>query len=99
MSDGALTRPTAKVEKDFLFSSGKLSLECNLEKDVFYHGQEIPVNLFINNNGNNQGIKLKGIYNKTVVVQGLLTNLYHRSSTDTIVAIMCRNDEFSSRMS
>ena len=56
MGDGALTRPTAKVEKDFLFSSGKLSLECNLEKDVFYHGQEIPVNLFINNNGNNQGI-------------------------------------------
>ena len=56
VSDGALTRPTAKVEKDFLFSSGKLSLECNLEKDVFYHGQEIPVNLFINNNGNNQGI-------------------------------------------
>ena len=75
MSDAALTRPTAKVEKDFLFSSGKLSLECNLEKDVFYHGQEIPVNLFINNNGNNQGIKLKGIYNKTVVVHGLLTNL------------------------
>ena len=56
MSDAALTRPTAKVEKDFLFSNGKLSLECNLEKDVFYHGQEIPVNLFINNNGNNQGI-------------------------------------------
>ena len=55
VSDGALTRPTAKVEKDFLFSSGKLSLECNLEKDVFYHGQEIPINLFINNNGNNQG--------------------------------------------
>ena len=70
VSDGALTRPTAKVEKDFLFSSGKLSLECNLEKDVFYHGQEIPINLFINNNGNNQGKYLKGIDNKTVSCSG-----------------------------
>lgn len=50
--DGAVRCPTAKAEKSFLFSKGKLGLECSLDKEVYYHGQEIPITLSINNNAN-----------------------------------------------
>ena len=52
MPDGAVRCPTAKAEKSFLFSKGKLGLECSLDKEVYYHGQEIPITLSINNNAN-----------------------------------------------
>jgi len=55
--NGNLNRPTAKAEKKFLFSRGKLGLECNLEKEVFYHGQDIPIHLSITNNGS-KSVKL-----------------------------------------
>ena len=52
MPDGAVRCPTAKAEKSFLFSKGKLGLERSLDKEVYYHGQEIPITLSINNNTN-----------------------------------------------
>ena len=33
-------------------AKGKLSLECTLDKEVFYHGQEIPIHVSVNNNAN-----------------------------------------------
>jgi arrestin-2 len=44
--------PTAKAEKGFLCAKGKLGLECTLDKEIFYHGQEIPIHVSINNNAN-----------------------------------------------
>lgn len=44
--------PTAKAEKGFLCAKGKLALECTLDKEIFYHGQEIPIHVSINNNSN-----------------------------------------------
>ena len=38
--------------KGFFGSKGKLSLECTLDKEIFYHGQEMPINIAINNNSN-----------------------------------------------
>ena len=42
--------PTAKADKGFFGSSGKLIMECTMDRDIFYHGQELPVHVVINNN-------------------------------------------------
>ena len=52
-----MKKPLAKAEKDFFFSRGKLGLECGTNKEIFYHGQEIPINISINNTGS-KSVKL-----------------------------------------
>jgi len=42
--------PTATAEKGFVFGSGKVQLECNMDHEVNYHGQAIPVNVSVTNN-------------------------------------------------
>ena len=42
--------PTAKADKGFFGSSGKLIMECTMDRDIFYHGQELPIHVVINNN-------------------------------------------------
>lgn len=44
--------PTSSAEKGFLMSKGKVVLECTLDKDINYHGQEIPIHVSIHNNSN-----------------------------------------------
>lgn len=41
--------PTATTEKGFMFGSGKVSLEASLEREVYYHGEDIPLTISINN--------------------------------------------------
>lgn len=42
-------QPSTLVSKGFTLSSGKLNLEVTLEKDIYYHGEQIGANLSINN--------------------------------------------------
>ena len=44
--------PTAKADKGFLASKGKVHMECTLDTETFYHGQELPIHVNINNNAN-----------------------------------------------
>lgn len=32
-----------------MFGSGKVSLEASLEREVYYHGEDIPLTISINN--------------------------------------------------
>ena len=41
--------PTSTAEKGFMFGSGKIALEANLDREVWYHGEDIPVHISINN--------------------------------------------------
>jgi len=41
--------PTAKADKGFLCAKGKVNLEVSLDKEIHYHGEEIPVHININN--------------------------------------------------
>ena len=41
--------PTATTEKSFMCGSGIITLEANLDRDLFFHGEEIPVHIAINN--------------------------------------------------
>ncbi|MPC10443.1 Arrestin [Portunus trituberculatus] len=42
-------QPQTLVSKSFTLSPGKLNLEVSLERDLYFHGQQVQVNLNINN--------------------------------------------------
>jgi len=41
--------PTSTAEKGFMFGSGKLILEASLDREVYYHGEDLPIHISINN--------------------------------------------------
>merc|ERR1719483_151335 len=41
--------PTSTAEKGFMFGSGKLVLEASLDREVYYHGEDLPIHVSINN--------------------------------------------------
>eukprot|EP00090_Calanus_glacialis_P028990 TRINITY_DN46486_c0_g1_i1.p1 TRINITY_DN46486_c0_g1~~TRINITY_DN46486_c0_g1_i1.p1 ORF type:complete len:406 (-),score=100.14 TRINITY_DN46486_c0_g1_i1:476-1693(-) len=41
--------PTSTAEKGFMFGSGKLVLEASLDKEVYCHGEDLPIHISINN--------------------------------------------------
>ena len=55
--DAELNSPTSIAEKGFLCGSGMISLEANLDKDVYYHGEDIPVHISVDNQSQNSNIK------------------------------------------
>ncbi|CAH0559664.1 unnamed protein product [Brassicogethes aeneus] len=55
--------PTATVEKPFLLSDGKVCLTASLDKAIYSHGEEIQINVKIQNNSNKtvRRIKVKNV--------------------------------------
>ncbi|CAG0894326.1 unnamed protein product [Darwinula stevensoni] len=45
-----IRQPSAVVSKGFAMSSGRLNLEVNLDKDIFYHGEKVSANVCVSNN-------------------------------------------------
>uniref|UniRef100_A0A8R1XSA1 Arrestin_C domain-containing protein n=1 Tax=Onchocerca volvulus TaxID=6282 RepID=A0A8R1XSA1_ONCVO len=52
-------QPTIEVTKEFMMSSGLLHLEASLDKEMYYHGESIAVNVHIQNNSNKTVKKIK----------------------------------------
>jgi len=48
-SDVKQRSPTSTAEKGFMFGSGKLVLEASLDREVYYHGEDLPIHVSINN--------------------------------------------------
>jgi len=48
-SDMKERSPTSTAEKGFMFGSGKLVLEASLDKEVYCHGEDLPIHISINN--------------------------------------------------
>ncbi|EFA07498.1 arrestin 2 [Tribolium castaneum] len=42
--------PSSVVSKGFTFSSGKINLEVTLDREIYYHGEQIGANITISNN-------------------------------------------------
>lgn len=42
--------PSSMVCKGFTFSTGKINLEVTLDKEIYYHGEQIGINIIISNN-------------------------------------------------
>lgn len=52
-------QPTAEVQKLFLLSDKPLNLEASLDKDLYYHGETISVNVQVTNNSSKHVKKIK----------------------------------------
>lgn len=52
-------QPSVEVSKEFMMSPNKLHLECSLDKELYYHGETISVNVHIQNNSNKAVKKIK----------------------------------------
>ena len=42
-------QPSTMVSKGFTFSSGKLNLQVTLDRELFYHGEPVKINLAVKN--------------------------------------------------
>lgn len=62
------SQPCTIVRKDFLMSPGELELEVTLDKQLYYHGERIGVNICIRNNSNKVVKKMKGMIQQGVDV-------------------------------
>uniref|UniRef100_A0A0N5A9M2 Arrestin_C domain-containing protein n=1 Tax=Syphacia muris TaxID=451379 RepID=A0A0N5A9M2_9BILA len=52
-------QPSTEVTKEFLMSPGLLHLETSLDKEMYYHGESISVNVHVQNNSNRTVKKIK----------------------------------------
>jgi len=52
-------QPSTEVSKEFMMSPNKLHLECSLDKEMYYHGENISINVHIQNNSNKAVKKIK----------------------------------------
>ncbi|RXG59003.1 Arrestin-like protein [Armadillidium vulgare] len=52
-------KPCTMVRKDFMLSPGELELEVSLDKQLYYHGDQIAVNISIRNHSNKVVKKIK----------------------------------------
>lgn len=52
-------QPSIEVSKDFMMSPSKLHMEVSLDKEMYYHGEKISVNVHIQNNSNKPVKKIK----------------------------------------
>jgi arrestin-2 len=59
-----LRQPSSLVSKGFTFSQGKINMEVTLDKEIYYHGEKIGVNLSISNNSRKSVKNIKVRYIK-----------------------------------
>ncbi|XP_039250916.1 beta-arrestin-1-like isoform X1 [Styela clava] len=52
-------QPTGEIRKDFLMSDKPLCLEASLDKELYYHGETINVNVQVTNNSSKTVKKIK----------------------------------------
>ncbi|KAI3379070.1 hypothetical protein SNEBB_000774 [Seison nebaliae] len=52
-------QPNVEVHKEFLMSPAPLHLECSLDREMYYHGEPINVNVQVTNNSNKTIKKIK----------------------------------------
>jgi len=75
-------QPSTLVSKGFALSSGKLNLEVTLEKDIYYHGEQVTANLNINN-GSRKTVKCI----KCTVVQHVEVTMTNTHFTRNVAAL------------
>ncbi|XP_019616409.1 PREDICTED: beta-arrestin-1-like isoform X2 [Branchiostoma belcheri] len=52
-------QPFAEASREFMMSANPLHLECSLDKELYYHGEPINVNVQITNNSNKTVKKIR----------------------------------------
>merc|ERR1711970_1390725 len=75
-------QPSTLVSKGFTLSNGKLNLEVTLEKDIYYHGEQVTANLNITNGSRKT---VKGI--KCSVVQHVEVTMTNTHFTRNVASM------------
>ncbi|VDP42777.1 unnamed protein product, partial [Soboliphyme baturini] len=52
-------QPHVEVSREFIMSSGMLHMEASLDKEMYYHGESIVVNVYVQNNSSKSVKKIK----------------------------------------
>nr|BAR90777.1 beta arrestin [Idiosepius paradoxus] len=52
-------QPSAEVTKEFMMSPGNMKLEASLDKEKYYHGESLCINVLVDNNTNKSVKKIK----------------------------------------
>lgn len=52
-------QPSAEATKEFMMSPGNIKLEASLDKEKYYHGESIAINVLVDNNTNKTVKKIK----------------------------------------
>uniref|UniRef100_A0A3Q2XIX5 Beta-arrestin-1 n=1 Tax=Hippocampus comes TaxID=109280 RepID=A0A3Q2XIX5_HIPCM len=98
-------QPAAETTRHFLMSDKALHLEASLDKQIYYHGEPISVNVHVTNNSNKTVKKMKvsvrqyaDIYHpRDDSFVGLLSDAVASSSTSckvfTLTPFLCNNRE------
>ncbi|KAF3848282.1 hypothetical protein F7725_021310 [Dissostichus mawsoni] len=71
-------QPTAETTRQFLMSDKPLHLEASLDKEIYYHGEPISVNVHVTNNTNKTS---KGYIFNVILYFSVLSDLVAPSST------------------
>ncbi|KAH9284683.1 Beta-arrestin-1 [Echinococcus granulosus] len=66
--DEAGPQPTTEVVRDFLMSLGSLRVEASLDKQKYFHGESIVVNVLVDNNSTKTVKKVKLIVRQYTVI-------------------------------
>ncbi|CDI98180.1 beta arrestin 1 [Echinococcus multilocularis] len=66
--DEAGPQPTTEVVRDFLMSLGSLRVEASLDKQKYFHGESIVVNVLVDNNSTKTVKKIKLIVRQYTVI-------------------------------
>ncbi|CEF63188.1 Arrestin family and Arrestin-like, N-terminal domain and Arrestin C-terminal-like domain and Arrestin, C-terminal domain and Arrestin, N-terminal domain and Immunoglobulin E-set domain-containing protein [Strongyloides ratti] len=70
-------QPIIEVSKEFMMSPGLLHLEISLDREMFYHGETIAVNVHIQNNSNRTVKKIKAFVVQTADICLFTTATYN----------------------
>ena len=76
-------QPCTVVRKDFMLSPGELELEVTLDKQLYFHGERIGVNICVRNNSNKVVKKIKAM-----IQQGVDVVVFQNGQYRTSVASM-----------
>ncbi|KAF6204674.1 hypothetical protein GE061_018835 [Apolygus lucorum] len=80
--------PTARVEKPFLLSDGKMELESSLDKGVYCHGDPILCNVRLNNSSNKTVRRIK-----VFIVQHVDVCMFSNGKFKNVVAMLNSKEE------
>ncbi|CAF4527132.1 unnamed protein product, partial [Rotaria magnacalcarata] len=71
-------QPVIEAHKDFMMSPAPLHLECTLDKEMYYHGESINVNVVVTNNSNKtlRKIRISGNEGFPITPCSNLTKVY-----------------------
>ncbi|XP_072330853.1 beta-arrestin-1-like isoform X2 [Scyliorhinus torazame] len=84
-------KPTAHISKHFLMSDQPLHLTASLNKEIYYHGEPISVDIEVNNNSNKD---VKSV--KVSVIQATNVVLYSNDTYVEEVAVEEADDQIAS---